>query len=167
MICKQKFTHRPLCLFDLFALRCHSHAVGADNRTGRLEFWHFLDPNQTHPARRLYFEILVIAKRRNPVALFAAHVNQPGTLIDLVFLLVYCYFYLFCCHYLDSKVLCQFKALHGCAAARERRQDHKQCSSYQHRGRKLMLPFLSSNHPGIYRFRRLCLVAFRRNVIGG
>ena len=95
VICQQKFAHRTLGLFDLFTLRSDNHAVGANDRAGRLQFWHLVDANQTHTARSLNFEVLVIAKRRDPVAVFTAHIDQPRTFVHLNFLLVYGYFYLF------------------------------------------------------------------------
>src|ERR1043165_9929420 len=65
MVREQKLEHRPLRLFDLFTLRSHHHAVGANNGAGRLQLWHFLDAHQTHATRSLQSQVGVITERGN------------------------------------------------------------------------------------------------------
>jgi hypothetical protein len=95
VIGKQEFTHCPLRFFDLFALGGDLHAIRADDRARRLQLWHFFDPHKAHTTGRLDLEVLVIAERWNAETLFSAHIDQPGALVDVKFLLVYRYLYLF------------------------------------------------------------------------
>src|ERR1043166_5580926 len=53
VIREQKLEHRPLRLFNLFALRSDNHAVRARDGAGGLQLWHFLDAHQAHATRRL------------------------------------------------------------------------------------------------------------------
>src|SRR3989454_3331743 len=62
MIRQQKLEHRSLRLFNLFALRGYDHAIRANDRAGRLQLRHFLDPHQTHATRSLQSKIGVIAE---------------------------------------------------------------------------------------------------------
>src|SRR6266567_4990234 len=62
MIRQQKLEHRTLRLFNLFALRGHYHAIGADDRAGSLQLRHLLDAHQTHATRSLQSKIGVITE---------------------------------------------------------------------------------------------------------
>ena len=62
MIHQQKLEHRTLRLFNLFALRGHDHAVGADDRAGGLQLGHLLDAHQAHATGSLQSEVGVIAE---------------------------------------------------------------------------------------------------------
>ena len=83
MIRQQKFEHRSLRLFDLFALSRYDHAIRADDRAGSLQLRHLLDAYQTHATRRLQSKVGVVTERRDVETVFAAHVDQPRALRDL------------------------------------------------------------------------------------
>src|ERR1041384_2522188 len=92
MIREQKFEHRTLRLFDLFALRGDDHAVGAGDGAGRLQLRHLLDAHETHAAGCLQREVRVITERGNVELVLAADVNQARALRDLKVLAVDGYF---------------------------------------------------------------------------
>ncbi len=81
MVSEQKFTHRTLRLFDLRAFGRYDHSVRYLDRARGLKLRHLFDAHQTHAARSLRFEILVIAKRRDALGVFAAHVDQNRTFL--------------------------------------------------------------------------------------
>ena len=83
VIDEQKFAHRTLRFFDLGTRGRDDHSVSAGDRARRLQLRHLVDAHQTHAARRLHLEVLVITKRRNAVSVFAAHVDQRRALFGL------------------------------------------------------------------------------------
>jgi len=80
MIREQELHHTALGFFDFLTLRGDYHAIGAANRAGCLELWHFVDAHETHATGSLQRQVGVVAKRGNFESVFAADIDQAGTL---------------------------------------------------------------------------------------